>query len=107
MQARLWACGRGDVSTPSFGSLLNPISTRGADYAHPIYWFPHQVLTATGAPVMTNQAEKFDGRIAKDLNVLRCIECLDLSQENINKIFVDAIQVFHMPSDTEFEIKRF
>ena len=35
-QARLWACGRGDVSTPSFGSHLNPISTRGADYAHPI-----------------------------------------------------------------------
>ena len=33
-QARLWACGRGDVSTPSFGSHLNPISTRGADYAH-------------------------------------------------------------------------
>ena len=27
-------------------SHLNPISTRGADYAHPIYWFPHQVLTA-------------------------------------------------------------
>ena len=28
-QARLWACGRGDVSTPSYGSHLNPISTRG------------------------------------------------------------------------------
>ena len=27
-QARLWACGRGDVSTPSFGSHPNPISTR-------------------------------------------------------------------------------
>jgi len=26
-QARLWACGSGDVSTPSFGSYLNPIST--------------------------------------------------------------------------------
>ena len=36
-QARLWACGCGDVSTPSFGSHLNPISTRGADYAHPSY----------------------------------------------------------------------
>ena len=35
-QARLLACGRGDVSTPSFGSHPNPISTRGADYAHPI-----------------------------------------------------------------------
>ena len=35
-QARLWACGRGDVSTPSFGSHLNPILTRGADYALPI-----------------------------------------------------------------------
>ena len=36
IQARLWACGCGDVSTPSFGSHLNPISTRGADYAHSI-----------------------------------------------------------------------
>ena len=36
IQARLWACGRGDVSVPSFRSLLNPISTKGADYAHSI-----------------------------------------------------------------------
>ena len=50
-QARLWACGRGDMSTPSFGSNLNPISTKGADYAHPIFWCPHQVLKAIGAPV--------------------------------------------------------
>ena len=50
-QARLWPCGRGDLSTPSFGSQLNPISTRGADYAHSIYWCPHQILKATGAPV--------------------------------------------------------
>ena len=28
-QVRLWAFGRGDVSTPSFGSHPNPISTRG------------------------------------------------------------------------------
>ena len=40
MQACLWACGRGDVSTPSFGSHLNPISTRGADYAHSILMSP-------------------------------------------------------------------
>ena len=58
-------------------------------------------------PHMKIQTEKFDGRIARELKVLRCIECLDLSQENINKIFVDAIQVFHMPSGTKFEIKRF
>ena len=38
------------MSIPSFGSHLNPISTRGADYAHPMYWCPHQVLKATGAP---------------------------------------------------------
>ena len=50
IQACLWACGLGDMSTPSFGSNLNPISTRGADYAHPKYWCPHQVLKATGAP---------------------------------------------------------
>ena len=35
-QVRLWACGHGGVSTPSFGSHLNPISTMGSDYAHPI-----------------------------------------------------------------------
>ena len=29
-QARLWACGRGDVSTPIFGSHLNPMC------AHPV-----------------------------------------------------------------------
>ena len=29
IQARLWTCGRVDMSTPSFGSHLNPISTRG------------------------------------------------------------------------------
>ena len=28
LQVRLWACGRGDVSTPSFCNHLNPISTR-------------------------------------------------------------------------------
>ena len=28
-QARLWTCGRGDMSTPSFGSHLNPISSKG------------------------------------------------------------------------------
>ena len=41
-QARLWACGRGDMSAPIFGSYPNPISTRGrggADYAHPILMF--------------------------------------------------------------------
>ena len=34
-QARLWACGRGDASTPSFGSHLNPISTRGGRLCPP------------------------------------------------------------------------
>ena len=60
-------------------------------------------------PLMTTQTEKFGGarEIARELKILRCIECLDLSQENINKIFVDAIQVFHMPSGTKFEIKWF
>ena len=36
MKQGVWACGRGDVSTPSFGRHLNPILTRGADYAHHI-----------------------------------------------------------------------
>jgi len=43
MQARLLACGRGDVSTPSFGSPLTPISTMGGgggDYAYPILMSP-------------------------------------------------------------------
>ena len=34
-QARLWACGCGDVSTPSFGSHFNPISTRGGRLCPP------------------------------------------------------------------------
>ena len=34
-QACLWACGRGDVSTPSFGSHLNPIPTRGGRLCSP------------------------------------------------------------------------
>ena len=40
-QARLWACGRGDVSTPSFGSQLNPISTRGGGRLCPSYTGVH------------------------------------------------------------------
>ena len=56
-QARLWVCGRGDTSTPSFGSNLNPISTSGADYTHPIYWCPHQVLKATGLPEVFTEFE--------------------------------------------------
>ena len=49
-QARLWVCGRGDVSTPSFGSNPNPVSTRGGQIMHTLYWCPHQVLKVTGAP---------------------------------------------------------
>ena len=50
-QARLWAYGRGDVSTPSSGSHLNPIPTKGGGQIMPtIYWCPHQVWKATGAP---------------------------------------------------------
>ena len=66
-QARLWACGRGDVSTPSFGSHLNPISTRGggADY-----WCPHQVLKATGAPVTPLQL----AHLAMDPQIKKCTE---------------------------------
>ena len=51
-QARLWACGRGDVSTPSFASHLNPISTRGGQIMPSLYWCPHQVLKATGVLAM-------------------------------------------------------
>ena len=49
-QARLWACGRGDVSTPSFGSHLNPISTRGGRLCPPYtgvhtkFWKPQARL---------------------------------------------------------------
>ena len=65
IQARLWACGRGDVSTPSFGSHPNPISTRG-QIMPTLYWCPHQVLKATGAPayvyhqVPTTMFDKID-----------------------------------------------
>ena len=34
-QARLWVCRRGDVSTSSIGSHLNPISTRGGRLCPP------------------------------------------------------------------------
>ena len=51
LQACLWACGRGDMSTPSFGSRLNPISTSKGHIMPVLYWCPHQVLKATGAPV--------------------------------------------------------
>ena len=38
----LWACGRGDVSTPSFVSHLDPISTKGGRLCPPyLYWCPH------------------------------------------------------------------
>ena len=35
VQARLWACGRGDVSTPSFGSHLNRILSRAGRLCPP------------------------------------------------------------------------
>ena len=55
-QACQWACGRGDVSTPSFGSHPNPISTRGGGQIMlTLHWCPHQVLKATGAPSYTLQ----------------------------------------------------
>ena len=41
LQARLWACGRGEVSTPSFDSHPNPISTRGGDRLCPPYTGVH------------------------------------------------------------------
>ena len=50
VQARLWACGRGDVSTPSFGSHLNPISTKGGRLClpytgvHTKFWKPQARL---------------------------------------------------------------
>ena len=41
------------MSTPSFGSYPNPISTRGGGQIMPTqYWCPHQVLKDTGTPVM-------------------------------------------------------
>ena len=49
-QARLWPCGRGDLSTPSFGSHLNPISTRGGRLCPPYtgvhtkFWKPQARL---------------------------------------------------------------
>ena len=54
LQERLCACGRRNMSTPSFGSHPNPISTRGGGHTMPtLYWCPHQVLKATGAPCNT------------------------------------------------------
>ena len=50
VQARLWACGRGDVSTPSFGNHPNPISTMGGRLwppytgVHTKFWKPQARL---------------------------------------------------------------
>ena len=50
LEVRLWACGRGDVSAPSFGSHLNPISTRGGRFCPPYtgvhtkFWKPQARL---------------------------------------------------------------
>ena len=44
LPANLWACDLGDVSTPSFGSHLQPIPTRGADYAHHICYTDANIL---------------------------------------------------------------
>ena len=50
LQVRLWACGRGDVSTPSFGSHLNPISSKGVRLCPPYtgvhtkFWKPQARL---------------------------------------------------------------
>ena len=52
LQARLWACGQGNLSTPSFDIHPNPISTRGGQIMPTPYWCPDQVLKATGAPVL-------------------------------------------------------
>ena len=47
---RLWACGRGDVTTTSFGSHPNPISTRGSrscppyTCVHTKFWKPQARL---------------------------------------------------------------
>ena len=75
MQARLWACGQGDVSTPSFGSHPNPISTRGGGQIMPtLYWCPHQVLKATGAPdtskVEITTGQNWESSLRKDFNPL-------------------------------------
>ena len=49
-QASLWACGRGEMSTPSFGSHLNPISTKGGKLCPPYtgvhtkFWKPQARL---------------------------------------------------------------
>ena len=73
-QARLWACGRGDVSTPSFDCHLNPIPTGGGQIMPTIYCCPHQVLKATGAPVnesigtALNAAPWLDWRKGKKLS---------------------------------------
>jgi len=50
IQARLWLCGCGDVSTPSFGTHLTLSQPGGGQIMPTLYWCPHQVLRVTGAP---------------------------------------------------------
>ena len=52
-QECLWACGRGDVSTPSFGSHLNRISIRLCPHytgLHTMFWKPHARLSVVLEP---------------------------------------------------------
>ena len=68
-QACLWAWGCEDWSTPSFGSLLNPIfQPSGADYSDHILISPPS-LKATGAPDPRSINVKLDAIIASQYNL--------------------------------------
>ena len=73
-QARLWACGHRDVSTPSFGCHLNPIPTRVGQIMPTIYWCLQQVLKATGAPAryFLMFYLPIPGPLISNLSILNC-----------------------------------
>ena len=108
-QAHLWACGRRDVSTPSFGSHLNPISTRVGRLCKPYtdvhtkFWKPQAHLTGKSMNNLLSYCGLVDARISaseKDLpvTVTRCsidkvIFMISNFIVNINSIFL-LVQYF-------------
>ena len=54
LQARLWAWGRGDQSTPSLAATLTLLQPGGADYAHQILMSPPNFESHKRAWILSN-----------------------------------------------------
>ena len=92
-QARLWACGHRDVSTPSFGCHLNPIPTRVGQIMPTIYWCLQQVLKATGAPAryFLMFYLPIPGPLISNLSTVVCFVLFDFKLFSTYISFVNAV----------------